>query len=110
MLISNDDSSKIDLNASVILNKNITYNEDINYSTKTTLSLPSPPPIKLVNKSNPKKRKVSDKLPIIQDTIEWKCPNITRTRNLECGCDLPHTLRCSGDIHGLEVKNDVTFK
>lgn len=35
--------------------------------------------------------------------VEWQCPNITSSRNLECGCDMPHTLRCSGDIHSLGV-------
>lgn len=37
------------------------------------------------------------------ETSDWKCPNISQSRNLECGCDMPHTLRCSGDIHSLEV-------
>ncbi|CAO1346445.1 unnamed protein product [Diamesa serratosioi] len=33
----------------------------------------------------------------------WKCPNITDQRTLECGCDIPLTLRCSGDVHGLAL-------
>lgn len=34
----------------------------------------------------------------------WKCPNITDNKNsLECGCDVPFTLRCSGDVHGLSL-------
>lgn len=33
----------------------------------------------------------------------WKCPNITDNRSLECGCDVPLTLRCSGDVHSLAV-------
>lgn len=33
----------------------------------------------------------------------WKCPNITDNRSLECGCDQPLTLRCSGDVHGLSM-------
>lgn len=33
----------------------------------------------------------------------WKCPNITDNRSLECGCDVPLTLRCSGDVHGLSL-------
>jgi Leucine-rich repeat (LRR) protein len=33
----------------------------------------------------------------------WKCPNITDNRSLECGCDVPLTLRCSGDVHGLNL-------
>lgn len=33
----------------------------------------------------------------------WTCPNITDQRTLECGCDIPLTLRCSGDVHGLAL-------
>lgn len=39
----------------------------------------------------------------INGDIEWKCPNITRNQNVECGCDMPHTLRCNGNLHGLEL-------
>lgn len=35
--------------------------------------------------------------------LAWKCPEIQRTHDLDCGCDIPHTLRCSGNIHGLEI-------
>ncbi|XP_055606507.1 uncharacterized protein LOC129754445 [Uranotaenia lowii] len=37
---------------------------------------------------------------------DWRCPNISQSRNLECGCDMPHTLRCVGDMHGLELVAD----
>lgn len=54
---------------------------------------------KLYNKANSRKRK----LELDPDLTDWKCPNISEnSRFLECGCDMPHTLRCSGDIHGLE--------
>ncbi|CRL08738.1 CLUMA_CG021227, isoform A [Clunio marinus] len=33
----------------------------------------------------------------------WKCPNISDNRSLECGCDVPLTLRCSGDVHSLSL-------
>jgi hypothetical protein len=36
----------------------------------------------------------------------WKCPSITDNRSLECGCDVPLTLRCSGDVHGLTLIAD----
>lgn len=36
----------------------------------------------------------------------WTCPNITDNRSLECGCDVPLTLRCSGDVHGLALIAD----
>lgn len=65
------------------------------------LALMSP---KLYNKANSRKRKMDDKSIFYRpDVMEWKCPNISQSRNLECGCDIPHTLRCSGDIHGLEL-------
>lgn len=57
---------------------------------------------KLYNKANSRKRKMEHDR-IDPDLTDWKCPNITEnSRFLECGCDMPHTLRCSGDIHGLE--------
>lgn len=41
----------------------------------------------------------------------WKCPNITDNRSLECGCDVPLTLRCSGDDpHGLALIADALRK
>ncbi|XP_070134020.1 uncharacterized protein Lrt isoform X2 [Drosophila bipectinata] len=64
---------------------------------------------KYVNKSSPRKRKAEQvsslPLPVDDGLTEWKCPNITGTRNaeIECGCDLPHTLRCNIDLHGLLI-------
>lgn len=70
----------------------ITFN-----STKATLP-------KLYKKADPRKRKIERKSVIISpDLTDWKCPNISSSRNLECGCDMPHTLRCSGDVHSLQV-------
>jgi hypothetical protein len=40
------------------------------------------------------------------DDGNWQCPNITDNRSLECGCDVPLTLRCSGDVHGLALIAD----
>ncbi|XP_017483008.1 PREDICTED: uncharacterized protein LOC108371901 isoform X2 [Rhagoletis zephyria] len=72
--------------------------------------IPHPPPAlkssgKLFNKGLPKRRKAGEisAIPVYDPTIEWKCPNVTSSRSLECGCDLPHTLRCTGDLHGLTV-------
>ncbi|GAB0090348.1 uncharacterized protein DMENIID0001_050750 [Sergentomyia squamirostris] len=64
--------------------------------------------VKFVNKADNRKRKIERKSIVIEPetTMDWKCPNISRNRNLECGCDMPHTLRCSGDIHGLELIAD----
>lgn len=59
---------------------------------------------KLYNKANSRKRKMENNFGVIDaDVIDWQCPDVSRnSRYLECGCDMPHTLRCSGDIHGLE--------
>lgn len=32
----------------------------------------------------------------------WECPNITKDA-VECSCDFPHTLRCTGDRTALQV-------
>jgi len=32
----------------------------------------------------------------------WECPNITKS-GVECSCDFPHTLRCTGDKTALKV-------
>lgn len=56
---------------------------------------------KSYNKNDLRKRKI--KSASINQYADWKCPNISEnSRYLECGCDMPQTLRCSGDIHGLQ--------
>lgn len=37
----------------------------------------------------------------LPDTV-WECPNITEA-GVECSCDFPHTLRCTGDRTALQV-------
>lgn len=32
----------------------------------------------------------------------WECPNITKA-GVECSCDFPHTLRCTGDRTALQI-------
>lgn len=34
--------------------------------------------------------------------VAWECPNITGV-GIECSCDFPHTLRCTGDRTGLQT-------
>ncbi|XP_073848895.1 leucine-rich tendon-specific protein [Musca autumnalis] len=85
-------------------------------SSTGVYSVTSPSPLPLNRKSAKffkkpsatKKRKAVDvsSIPIGDDTTEWRCPNVTVSRSLECGCDLPHTLRCNGDLHGLTVLSD----
>lgn len=59
---------------------------------------------KVYNKNDLRKRKIkSTGFDQLTTTDDWKCPNISEnSRYLECGCDIPYTLRCSGDIHGLQ--------
>ncbi|KAL0113828.1 hypothetical protein PUN28_011277 [Cardiocondyla obscurior] len=35
----------------------------------------------------------------------WECPNITKA-GVECSCDFPHTLRCTGDRTALQTISD----
>lgn len=61
-------------------------------------------PKKTVNKPMQGKRQMLDKRKISVDIDNnWKCPNINRNQNVECGCDMPHTLRCTGNLLGLEL-------
>ncbi|KAG5881024.1 hypothetical protein JTB14_018046 [Gonioctena quinquepunctata] len=34
---------------------------------------------------------------------EWKCPEIAEQPVVECSCDMPHTLRCTGDKTAMKV-------
>lgn len=64
--------------------------------------------VKVFNKIESKKlSRKSIEVAHDDETSDWKCPNISQSRNLECGCDMPHTLRCSGDIHSLEVEYNL---
>ncbi|XP_055538269.1 uncharacterized protein LOC129725896 isoform X1 [Wyeomyia smithii] len=65
--------------------------------------------LKYVNKGELGKKRFEKKSVVVTpqqqplDMGNWQCPNISQNANLECGCDLPHTLRCRGDLHGLEL-------
>lgn len=104
------DSKNSILNIEPIASESITDVQEKNVTLTTNSSIATPSEItessrpKLYNKADSRKRKLEKKSIIINpDEVEWKCPNISSNRNLECGCDMPHTLRCSGDIHSLEV-------
>ncbi|XP_070497318.1 uncharacterized protein Lrt [Chironomus tepperi] len=86
-------------------------NEDQSFNVKI-----SPKP-KYVNKSPDKKSSLilRKNLSLTQSKLvedgNWKCPNITDNRSLECGCDVPLTLRCSGaDVHSLSLIADEIRK
>ncbi|XP_030757061.1 leucine-rich repeats and immunoglobulin-like domains protein 1 [Sitophilus oryzae] len=34
---------------------------------------------------------------------EWRCPEISRQPVVECSCDMPHTLRCTGDKTAMTI-------
>nr|ACE75336.1 leucine-rich repeat protein [Glyptapanteles indiensis] len=48
----------------------------------------------------------SEPLPFQTEKFDspWECPNITK-KNVECSCDFPHTLRCTGDRTALQTIN-----
>lgn len=33
----------------------------------------------------------------------WTCPEITQQPVVECSCDMPHTLRCSGSRGAMQI-------
>lgn len=82
-------------------NTSIISNSQSQSSSPKVLSKAS----KFVNKPNLLSRKIDrpPSIPTTPDPGVWECPNITQTKSLECGCDLPHTLRCSGDLHGMAL-------
>lgn len=41
--------------------------------------------------------------PPTNQKAEWQCPKIASPPAADCGCDMPHTLRCSGDRTALDV-------
>ncbi|XP_046809523.1 protein artichoke [Lucilia cuprina] len=108
----------------VMENSTISAILERNYTVKTSSTLvprsgytidlmttQPPTPIKrtakLFNKGSQKKKHKDDvdvsSVPIEDVSREWMCPNISDTRSIECACDLPHTLRCNGDVHGLTI-------
>jgi len=40
----------------------------------------------------------------------WHCPSLAPSPSLSCSCDLPHTLRCDGDLPDGEKKAEVLAK
>lgn len=37
------------------------------------------------------------------DLETWKCPEIAQQPIVECSCDMPHTLRCTGDRTAMQI-------
>ncbi|KAJ2938724.1 hypothetical protein O0L34_g3334 [Tuta absoluta] len=40
---------------------------------------------------------------LAQVSSEWRCPVLSARPAAECSCDLPHTLRCAGDVTALQI-------
>ncbi|KAI4467352.1 ig(immunoglobulin) and lrr(leucine rich repeat) domain [Holotrichia oblita] len=38
---------------------------------------------------------------------KWKCPEISEQPVVECSCDMPHTLRCTGDRNAMKIIGGV---
>ena len=83
-------------------------------SEDQSFNVKSSPKPKYVNKGADKKSSLilRKNLSLTQSKLvedgNWKCPNITDNRSLECGCDVPLTLRCSGaDVHALSLIADA---
>lgn len=34
---------------------------------------------------------------------QWRCPEISQPPSVSCSCDIPHTLRCTGDSSALRI-------
>lgn len=86
----------------------------IDYSTTSPLPLTRPALTITENLSSTPKLEADDSDDDDTDSsspkivVEWECPNITGPR-LECSCDFPHTLRCTGDQTSLQVNNYTYF-
>lgn len=99
--IINDTNSSIDKVKNSKITTTITTTASMPFTAIKQTMKPISSSGKTFNKIDFRKRKV--KSVIIDQTSDWMCPITNEnSRYLECGCDMPHTLRCSGDIHGLE--------
>lgn len=41
----------------------------------------------------------------VMQSNPWLCPEIEEHPRVECSCDLPHTLRCTGDRSAMQVSS-----
>lgn len=102
MTTTNQSNTKPVVIFNIVRNSNDSISAVTNQSSSPKVSSKTS---KFVNKPNLLSRKIERPPPnfTTPDPGVWECPNITQSKSLECGCDLPHTLRCSGDIHGMEL-------
>lgn len=100
--IDTDNDDDYDMNAFRVQALSRSYMTDLPSvkSTTTKLGIINGA-AKVYNKNDMRKRKI--KSTSVDPYADWKCPNISEiNRYVECSCDIPQTLRCSGDIHGLQ--------
>uniref|UniRef100_A0A1Q3F951 Putative conserved plasma membrane protein n=1 Tax=Culex tarsalis TaxID=7177 RepID=A0A1Q3F951_CULTA len=101
-IVSSSDSSN---STSISVSSNTNTNQRIQAAARDAFGV-SWSALKYVNKGELGKKRYEKKVssgPSGVDLGDWKCPNVSQSTNLECGCDMPHTLRCRGDLHGLEM-------
>lgn len=111
-----DDKASGEVQPAQLLNQNVELsslspisNDSLSSSTdQRVIAPPKTFTYKYVNKGDKKglqlqKKSLEERKSNGESVEGWVCPNITQNRNLdvECGCDIPLTLRCSGDVHGL---------
>lgn len=80
-----------------------TYVDSISMRTSTTEENALSPSVTVTAQDDGFTKNLSHALPSpsFSDTV-WECPNITKA-GVECSCDFPHTLRCTGDRTALQV-------
>jgi len=80
-----------------------TYVDSISMRTTTTEENALSPSVTVTTQDDGFTKNLSHALPSpsFSDTV-WECPNITKA-GVECSCDFPHTLRCTGDRTALQV-------
>ncbi|XP_019527216.3 uncharacterized protein LOC109399235 isoform X1 [Aedes albopictus] len=103
---TNTSDSSISSSSSTSNNQRTTKPDTINQDSAKEAFGVTWSTLKYVNKGELGKKRFDKKVAQITPAVDlgdWQCPNITQNANLECGCDMPHTLRCRGDLHGLEL-------
>lgn len=72
--------------------------------TTSTISTPTSTILNTQNSTTTVEPQQSWKTKNDSFNVAWECPNITGV-GIECSCDFPHTLRCTGDTTGLKTIN-----
>ncbi|XP_062533539.1 uncharacterized protein LOC134202548 [Armigeres subalbatus] len=109
IVVINNNTSDSSISSSSTSNQRTTSPQTINQVNAREAFGVTWSTLKYVNKAGYGKKRIDKKSSQVTQAVDlgdWHCPNITQNINLECGCDMPHTLRCRGDLHGLELIAD----